>query len=68
MNGQFSERCGSMEKHYAGRFVKSLRMADDSDNDCAASPYQSFDSIAKICRLGCMQSFVSLCIQIFSKA
>lgn len=23
------------------------------DNDCAASPYQSIDSIAKICRRGC---------------
>ncbi|KAJ4909104.1 Uncharacterized protein Rs2_03725 [Raphanus sativus] len=30
MNGQFSERCLSMEKHYAGRFVRSPRLADDS--------------------------------------
>lgn len=32
MNGLFSERCGSMEKHFAGRFVGSPGMADDSDD------------------------------------
>ncbi|CAH2067815.1 unnamed protein product [Thlaspi arvense] len=32
MNGRFSERCGSMEKHFAGRFVGSPGMADDSDD------------------------------------
>ncbi|EOA35444.1 hypothetical protein CARUB_v10020647mg [Capsella rubella] len=32
MNGRFSERCGSMETHFAGRFVGSPGMADDSDD------------------------------------
>jgi chromosome segregation ATPase len=32
MNGRFSEQCGSMEKHFAGRFVGSPGMADDSDD------------------------------------
>ncbi|KAJ0256610.1 Interactor of constitutive active ROPs 4 [Hirschfeldia incana] len=29
MNGRFSEQCGSMEKHFAGRFAGSPGMADD---------------------------------------
>ncbi|CAL9241123.1 unnamed protein product [Arabidopsis halleri] len=32
MNGRFSEQYGSMEKHFAGRFVGSPGMADDSDD------------------------------------
>ncbi|VVA95738.1 unnamed protein product [Arabis nemorensis] len=32
MNGLFSERCGSIEKHFAGRFMGSPGMADDSDD------------------------------------
>ncbi|XP_010428969.1 PREDICTED: interactor of constitutive active ROPs 4-like [Camelina sativa] len=32
MNGRFSERCGSMETHFAGRFVGSPGMADDLDD------------------------------------
>ncbi|ESQ27269.1 hypothetical protein EUTSA_v10019440mg, partial [Eutrema salsugineum] len=32
MNSRFSERCGSMEKHFAGRFMGSPGMADDSDD------------------------------------
>ncbi|XP_010416825.1 PREDICTED: interactor of constitutive active ROPs 4 [Camelina sativa] len=32
MNGRFSEQCGSMETHFAGRFVGSPGMADDLDD------------------------------------
>ncbi|KAL1223826.1 Interactor of constitutive active ROPs 4 [Cardamine amara subsp. amara] len=32
INGRFSERCGSMETHFAGRFVGSPGMADDLDD------------------------------------
>lgn len=32
LSGGFSERCGSMETHFAGRFVGSPGMADDLDD------------------------------------
>ncbi|CAN7085998.1 unnamed protein product [Brassica oleracea var. botrytis] len=37
MNGGFSEQCGSMEKHFAGRFVGSPGMAADDWDDGSGS-------------------------------
>ncbi|KAF8103138.1 hypothetical protein N665_0188s0092 [Sinapis alba] len=37
MNGRFSEPCGSMEKHFAGRFVGSPGMAADDWDDGSGS-------------------------------